>query len=292
MIGVHVTKSSHVLDDKTEAASMSEALERDVTSLELESAQIFTYGPRFIVANKIDFDEVKQFAQNIRLSVHSAYATTGIWKLFDKELDERKKLIAVFNSQMRSCEKVGAWGMVLHVVKVAPETVAKVMKKLLPIADKTGIKIVLEMVANKACALTYETPEKIDNVTHLIGDGAWGWCIDTAHLWGAGVDIRKYADMKNWLDRIVNKKRILQIHLNGSSADRGSGKDKHEIAFGPDDKIWYKIQPKDSGLLAIVEFAVEHNLDITLEINRGKEKYTRELIAIIKEIKELHENNI
>ncbi len=283
MFGVHVTKSSHVLDDKTEADTLSEAIARDAGQLELKSVQVFTYGPRFLVPNKVDFDEVKKVVaeRQLDISVHSAYATTGIWKIFDKSLDERKKAIAVFSSQMRSCEKIGAWGMVLHVTKVDPETVAKVMKKIMPVAVRTNVKIVLEMVANKAGALTYETPEKINHVTELIGDGPWGWCIDTAHLWGAGVDVKKYASMAGWLERLQHKDRVLQIHLNGSSAARASGKDKHEIAFSPDDLIWYKVKPEESGLKAIVEFALERHLTVTLEVNRGAEKYTRALLAIL-----------
>ena len=284
MFGVHVTKSSHVLDDKTEADTLSEAIARDADALDLKSVQVFTYGPRFLVANKIDFDEVKQVVakRKLSLSIHSAYATVSIWKMFDKDIDDRKKDIAIFSSQMRSCEKIGAWGMVLHVTKIEPDVVARVMKKIMPIATKTGVKIVLEMVANKAHKTnTYETPEKINRVSELIGDGPWGWCIDTAHLWGAGVDVKSYSNMKEWLDKLKHKDRVVQIHLNGSSAILASGKDKHEIAFSPDDKIWYKVKPQDSGLKAIVEFAIERNIDVTLEINRGAEKYTRALLEIL-----------
>jgi endonuclease IV len=285
MLGVHVSKESHVLDNKTPAKDLSVAILRDISELGLNCAQIFTYGPRFIVANKIDFNAVKEATKEIDLSIHSAYPTTGIWNISDCKSAADKKHIDAFKLQMLSCVKINAWGMVLHINKIYPDVAADVMSKLKPIADKTKVKIILEMVASKADPnKTYETPEKLDNLTTLIGanDNWWGWCIDTAHIWGAGVDIQSYDNMKNWLDRLVFKKKVLMFHLNGSSAVRGSGKDKHEIAFGPDDLIWRGIKPEVSGVRAIVEFAEERGIPIICEINRGTEANVKKSLKTIK----------
>ncbi len=281
MLGVHVTKESHVLDNKTPSRDLAEAIARDVNALGLNCAQIFTHGPRFIVANKIDHDAILNTTSDIDLSVHSAYPTTKIWKLTsatDKKLDALKV-------QLAAASLIGASCLVLHINKIYPDEAAKVMKLIKPTVKKTKIKLLLEMVASKADAnKTYETPEKIDNLTTLIGaeEDWWGWCVDTAHLWGAGVDVRKYTKMKDWLSRLTYKKRILMFHLNGSSAGLGSGKDKHEVAFSPDDLIWHGIKPEKSGVRAIVEFAVSRSIPIICEINRGSEENVRKSIAVIK----------
>lgn len=285
MLGVHVSKESHVLDNKSPAKDLSVAILRDIGELGLNCAQIFTYGPRFIVANKIDFNAVKDATKEIDLSVHSAYPTTGIWNISDGKSASDKKRIDAFKLQILSCVKVNAWGMVLHINKIYPDVAADVMRQLKPIVMKTKVKLILEMVSSKADPnKTYETPEKLDNLTTLIGanDNWWGWCIDTAHIWGAGVDIQSYASMKNWLDRLVFKKKVLMFHLNGSSAVRGSGKDKHEIAFGPDDSIWRGIKPEVSGVRAIVEFAEERGIPIICEINRGTEANVKKSLKAIK----------
>lgn len=285
-LGVHVTKSSHVLDDKTNAKSMSAAILRDVGALPINAVQIFTYGPQYMVPNKIDYEEVVEVTQDLDVTVHSAYMTTGIWKVNHDNRDDAdsKKKLDLFKAQMLSCKKVGAWGMVLHVNKEYPDNLTNTMKVLKPLARKTGIKIVLEMVAIKADAdRTYETPEKIDNLTTMIGSNEtwWGWCVDTAHLWGAGVDIRSYESMKIWLDTLIYKKKIVQFHLNGSSANLGSGKDKHEIAFTAADKIWYKVKPERSGLRAVVEFALKHDVTIICEINRGVESDVKKCLSTV-----------
>lgn len=289
MLGVHVSKESQVLDNKKPADDLSIAIDRDVTALKLNCAQIFTYGPRFIVANKINFDAVCNVTKDIELSVHSAYPTTAIWRVNNKNktTDESKKYLNNVKVQLLSCIKANANGLVLHINRIEPSDAVETMKILKPIVKKTNVTLLLEMVSSKAHpSKTYETPEKIDNLTKLIGasDNWWGWCVDTAHLWGAGVDIKSYASMKQWLDSLKNKNKILMFHLNGSSAAMGSGADKHEAAFGPTDNIWQNIEPSQSGVRAIMEFAADHGLPVICEINRGKEKDIRKSITLIKSL--------
>jgi endonuclease IV len=189
--------------------------------------------------------------------------------------------------QLLSCAKINSHSLVLHITKIYPDEAAAVMHLIKPFVKKSKVNLILEMVASKSDAnKTYETPEKIDNLTTLIGadEPWWGWCVDTAHLWGAGVNVQSYASMKDWLDRLIYKKKIRMFHLNGSSAALGSGKDKHEIAFGPDDRIWHGINPEDSGVKAIVEFAETRNIPIICEINRGTEKNVKKSIKIIKSL--------
>jgi deoxyribonuclease IV len=281
ILGIHSTKSSHVLDDKSDADDLSTAIKRDVDALNLNAVQIFTYGPQNLLPNKINYDKVVENTKDIDLTVHSSYLSVGIWKVLDDTSEGKiKQRVSSIEAQLLSCKKIGAWGLVLHVTKVLPEIVANIMKKyLLPISKKTKVKLVLEMVSSKASNDTYETPEKINRLTDLIGEGNWGWCVDTAHLWGAGVDIKEYKQMYNWLDSIKDKKKILMFHLNGSSVERGSGKDVHEIPFSPHDKIWYKVY--NPGAKAVVEFAIKHSSTMIMEINRGKEEHVRDTIKRI-----------
>ncbi len=289
MLGVHVSKESHVLDDKTVAKDLSVAVTRDVEALKLNCAQIFTFGPRFIVANKIDFEALVDATKDIDLSVHSAYATTSIWKVnkSNKTTDDSKKRLLNIKAQLLSCVKANAWGIVLHINRISPSEAKETMSILKPIVKKTTTMLILEMVSSKSHPeKTYETPEKIDNLTTLIGPNEtwWGWCVDTAHLWGAGVDIASYENMKAWLDSLTYKKKVVMFHLNGSSAVRGSGADKHEAAFSPSDLIWKDKDPKKSGVRAIMEFASIYKIPVICEINRGSEADIRKSIATIKSL--------
>jgi deoxyribonuclease-4 len=289
ILGIHVSKTSNTLDDKTPSYDLSDAIVRETTVLGLNAAQVFTYGPRQATPNKIDYDKVKSVTADIDLSVHSAYATTGIWKVNaeNKSQAKSKRMIDVVKLQLASCKKINAHSLVLHINKIYPDQAAETMKFLAPYAKKVGVKVVLEMVSSKADPdKTYETPEKIDNLTTLLGpkENWWGWCVDTAHLWGAGVDVSKYEYMTDWLNRLTYKKKISMFHLNGSYAKLGSGKDKHAIAFSSVDLIWYGIKPEESGVRAIVEFATKYKIPIICEINRGSEE---EVVASLSAIKKL-----
>ncbi len=58
-----------------------------------------------------------------------------------------------------------------------------------------------------------------------------GFCLDTAHLWGAGYDISTADGATRTLDRfveLIGLERLLMIHLNDSRAELGSRHDRHE----------------------------------------------------------------
>lgn len=286
-LGIHVSSKSKVLN-KSKSLPIHSAISRDTDILDLNSVQIFTHGPRNKNENKLDYKQIKNACKNLDLTVHSTYMSVAIWKVSNNNKNTKisKEYIKHITDQLETCKKIGAWGLVIHISKNEPSVIADTMKILKPIAKTLKVKIILEMVSAKASGqLTYETPEKINYLTELIGlEKWWCWCIDTAHLWGAGINVKKYKDMKKWFGSIKYKKKIGMIHLNGSSANLGSGDDKHEIPFTIDDKIWYNILPKKSGLRTAVEFAMKHDCTIICEINRGEEEDTIKSLDIIKDL--------
>lgn len=288
VLGVHAAKSSKVLQDKT-PRELDEAIVQDTNVFGLNAAQVFTYGPKFMVKNKYNTEKVIQCTADIDLSVHSAYSTVSVWKVTEanRNTADSKKYIKNVVDQLRAASEIGAWGLVIHISRQHPKNVAYVMTQLKQYAVLHGVTILLEMVSSKSDPdLTYETPEKIDNLTYLIGadETWWGWCVDTAHLWGAGVDVSSYNNMNDWFSRVTYKKKILMIHLNGSFADMGDGKDKHAVCFGADDLIWHGIAPKKSGVQAVVEFAVQYSCTVICEINTGSQKTIARSLNVIKDI--------
>ncbi len=289
ILGVHSKLKSDVLDNKRAAKSLSQAIQRDIDELGLNACQIFTYGPRVLKENNVDYDEVKKVCEDIDLSVHSAYATTGIWQVraSNYKTAQSKKQLSSFEKQFRTCKKAGAWGFVLHINKISPEHAAETIQILRPIAIKHKTTLLIEMVSSCADATTYETPAKLNKLVDLLGvDNYYGLTVDTAHLWGAGVDVREYATMAAWFRDLKYPEQIKQFHLNGSSVKLGSGKDVHEAAFSPDDVIWrnYHKRPEQSGVKAVIDFAKKYRIPVICEINRGAEKDIRASLEIIKNL--------
>lgn len=58
-----------------------------------------------------------------------------------------------------------------------------------------------------------------------------GFCLDTAHAWGAGIDLASAAETDRFLaefDAQIGLSRLVMVHLNDSKAERGSRLDRHE----------------------------------------------------------------
>lgn len=64
-----------------------------------------------------------------------------------------------------------------------------------------------------------------------IPDQQVGFCLDTAHAWGAGLDVADPAAMDSFLaefDDRIGLDRLVMVHLNDSRSERGSRLDRHE----------------------------------------------------------------
>jgi deoxyribonuclease-4 len=103
----------------------------------------------------------------------------------------------------------------------------------------TGVTIVLENSAGGGFGLgvTIEELAMIDRAITaegVTGDGI-GYCLDTAHLWGAGYPVDTAAGVDEVLaafDAALGLARLRMVHLNDSRAERGSRSDRHEHIGG------------------------------------------------------------
>jgi deoxyribonuclease IV len=64
-----------------------------------------------------------------------------------------------------------------------------------------------------------------------IPDDRMGFCLDTAHAWGAGIDVGTPSaidDLVAAFDDRIGLGRLVMVHLNDSRSERGSRTDRHE----------------------------------------------------------------
>jgi deoxyribonuclease IV len=98
------------------------------------------------------------------------------------------------------------------------------------------VTLVLENSAgggNNIGATVEELAEILDATAALSGDHAapLAFCLDTAHLWGAGYDIADPDSAVALIDRfdeLLGIDRLMLVHLNDSRSERGSRNDRHE----------------------------------------------------------------
>jgi len=102
-------------------------------------------------------------------------------------------------------------------------------------ATPPGVRLVLENSAGGGDNLgsTLEELARILDAVADTGEGtdALAFCLDTAHLWGAGYDLSRPEPALATLDRfveLVGLDRLALIHLNDSRSALGSRSDRHE----------------------------------------------------------------
>jgi endonuclease IV len=291
MIGVHTSKISKVLDNPHQKRkTMLDAIACDTSKLNLSAVQIYTHGPRNSKRNDMDYKAIREYCEKkeISLYVHSSYITIGIWHINEESKDEKKSKFAIqlLLDQLEACDELNSGGLVIHLPKKHPNVIIDAFKVLAPMTEKYNTPILFEMTAVKPHPMhTYETAEKNNRLCDMlikeIPDFTnWGICPDTAHLWGAGIEIDKVPIMKSWFADLTHPRRVKLIHLNGANISTyGTGKDKHMVIFSNDDDIWndtinsevgYNAKElKASSLYELLKFAKKYKLAMICEINRG-----------------------
>ncbi len=285
LIGVHAHRESRCLHDH-KSRSLSDAIELHVDTLKINAVQIMTHGPYNLKPNKFSIEDIVKLSKKVNIIIHGPYPAVSVWTIQPKT-EHFGKVVRGLCSMFRAASLIGAKGVVIHLTRHPPDIIAQAVKRILKlISEKFKVTALLEMEHYRADELlTYETPEKLNYLEELIGDeDYYGWTVDTAHIWSAGVDCSSYERMMMWLKKIKNPRRIKQFHLNGSFRHHGSGIDKHAIPFCAEDQIFHRFveTPKQSGVYAVVRFAKKYGIPITCEINLGSEEDTKMCLKLIR----------
>ncbi|TSC96759.1 MAG: deoxyribonuclease IV [Candidatus Berkelbacteria bacterium Licking1014_2] len=108
------------------------------------------------------------------------------------------------------------------------EKIIQALNGVLRKFKKAPIKILLETMAGQGTSIGADFSELaliLDGVEESMMTGV---CLDTAHLWMAGYDIkREYDQVLAEFDRVIGWEKIGAVHLNDAKTDLGSRRDRH-----------------------------------------------------------------
>ena len=129
----------------------------------------------------------------------------------------------VVNTHIGSHRGVGADAGVARIV----ENVRAVLD-----ASPAGVRLALENSSGGGDMLG-SSVEELARILDGVGADAdrFGFCLDTAHLWGAGYDISSADGARAVVDRfeeLIGLERLGLVHLNDSRSELGSRADRHE----------------------------------------------------------------
>ena len=174
------------------------------------------------------------------LAIHAPY----VINLATSDPDARRRSIAGLAAELRVAHGYGATFVNVHVgshrgegVEVGTRRLASGIRDALADLgdDAPGVILVLENGTGGGFGLgsTIEELGAIDRAVTGAGvdPGRFGYCLDAAHLWGAGYRVDTAAGVDRTIasfGTVIGLDRLRLVHLNDSRSERGSRHDRHE----------------------------------------------------------------
>jgi endonuclease IV len=266
-------------------AAAAEALAE--AGLAVTAAAIFVGGPknREITLRGEERAQLREYVKRtgLRVIAHSSYSAQP-WR---GDPDAARYI----REELGVCQEAGIAGLVVHLPKLPVEHVMRYIARLCE-PGAPDVRLYFETPAVRPAESYYETPEKLAALFAAIRAEIdprlehFGLCVDTAHLWTCGVDLRSYEAADEWLRGLeaaadVIPPAAVMIHLNDSARARGVGPDTHAgLAHG---KIWegYLDRPEAGGLAAFTDYAQRHETPVILE-RKPKEALKHDYLVLRK----------
>ena len=227
-IGVHVSIAGHIY----------ESLER-AKALDCNTMQIFSRNPRGWRVSKLESPDVEEFIRlklkyDIRpVVVHIPYLinlATPDEKLYKKSID-------AYIEDIKRADLLGAEYFVTHLgshvdsgedngIKRFSRALNEIITKARP---KT--RILLENTAGSGSNIGYKFEHIKRIVDGLDKPSGIGVCLDTAHIFEAGYDMKNRDGLENTFkefDKLLGLDLIKVVHFNDSLSPSGSHVDRHQ----------------------------------------------------------------
>ncbi|WP_187647823.1 deoxyribonuclease IV [Nitrosophilus labii] len=228
-VGAHVSASGGVFNAPKNAKEIG-----------AKAFALFTKNQRQWKAKPLDSKTIDLFHKNLEDSSiepkHILPHDSYLINLGHPEPQKRDKSLEAFIDEVNRCSLLGLDKLNFHpgshLKKISEEEcldlIADSINKTLDVTK--GVTLVIENTAGQGSNLGY----KFEHLAYLIDKcedkSRIGVCLDTAHLFGAGYDIRdeeSYKKTMDEFDKIVGFEYLKGMHINDSKAKLGSRVDRH-----------------------------------------------------------------
>lgn len=229
-IGAHVSASGGVENAPVNAAEIGAT-----------AFGLFTRNQRQWSPKPLDKKSITAFRDNCekhgfgpgQILPHDSY----LINLGHPEKEGLEKSRAAFLDEMQRCEQLAIDRLNFHpgshLSKISEEQCMQIIAESINIAlDKTsGVIAVIENTAGQGTNIGYSF-EQLRYIIDMVDDKERvGVCIDTAHAYSAGYDLKDEAACNKVFgafDEIVGRNYLKGMHLNDSKKELGSRVDRHE----------------------------------------------------------------
>jgi deoxyribonuclease-4 len=207
-------------------------------SMGADAVQIFSRNPRGWKAKPLDAEEVEQF-KRVRaetgvspVAIHANY----LINLAAADAAVREKSVASFREEVERGVALGADYLVVHPGSArgaceadAIRTCADSLREACEGLEIGSFKILLENTAGQGECIGHRF-EHLREIAERCPDLKLGVCLDTAHAFTAGYDIRDEDGLAAALDSLeanVGLASVRAVHFNDSKAAYNSRVDRH-----------------------------------------------------------------
>lgn len=221
------------------AGGMAKMAERAV-SLGCETVQIFSRSPRGGKAKDLSLPDVEKMKEILAendihpLVVHIPYFVN----LASSDPDKKGYSVEVLVEDLERTELLGGRYLVTHIGHKrkdeplpAPDALARVLLSIEEALDRYDgpVKILLENTSGMGQEIG-SCFEELGSLIRSFPEERVGACLDTAHAFGAGYDLRGTDGVRKIMtafDDHVGLSRLCAMHLNDSKGELGSHMDRH-----------------------------------------------------------------
>ncbi|HPI36924.1 MAG TPA: deoxyribonuclease IV [Ignavibacteriaceae bacterium] len=208
--------------------------------LGFSAVQIFTKNNNRWVGKPITDTEADLFKSRLHQSAikfivsHDSY----LINLCASDKENLQKSRTAFIEEIENCKKLGIRYLNFHPgshggngEEYGIKLIAESLNEVHSLTRNSGVSSMLEMTAGQGTAIGYSF-EHIKKIIDLVEDkDRISVCIDTAHIFAAGYDIKdaqKYDSVIKEFDNIIGLERLQCFHLNDSKKPCGSRVDRHD----------------------------------------------------------------
>ena len=201
---------------------------------------LFTRNQRQWKAKPLSADEIGDFRKNCRKSgfnpaqilAHDSY----LINLGHPEEEGLVKSRTAFFEEMRRCEALGITLLAFHPgshLRISPEKdcLDRIAESIdIALTETKRVIAVIENTAGQGSNLGFRFEQIARIVSRVSDKNRVGVCLDTAHAFAAGYDLRTpgaFASTLEAFDRLIGLRYLRGVHLNDSKADLGSRVDRH-----------------------------------------------------------------
>ena len=232
-----------------------------------EAVQIFVKNPRSWERKEWRYEDLEGFnrlATEMTVYAHLSYLPNLA------KIDEDERSIEGFLNEAALCERAGITHLVVHPGsrRERRRGIEMTAKAINIVHERYGITVLVENTSGQGNVIGRDADELAGIFAGIKDRSRIMFCIDTAHLFESGCDIRKKANWESFIGKLVSGPGIDRIglfHLNDSKTKTGTRADRHwHIGRGEIGTGFFKLLINDkrfAHLAGIMETPKMGNMD-------------------------------